>query len=344
SRPAERVVCFLQQARDVRAMDQGGQRRDQVDATVVPNVRRQRGAAPASCARLQPRQFPAHAGDAGADQGLVPHDLERQADQDRREGSEPRPLCRLPDGRGRHRTANVPRDIAAHRGTAAAATTSASVRRSMSCIQEQLTEGVRPNARENGQINPSATVRAARCAGSRPQLASGFQGARKSLLFTPLRETSGECRFRREQLQGASTHMKSKYVQLACMLVLAAGALAIRSVPLLATSAEYASLSARNLYAVNQSSKNRGSISIYDIDAGHRLIKTIHTVPDVGDVRGVAVSAVTGKLYVAYRNNAGVGMIYCVNVNNETVLWNKAIHPGVDRLAINPNGQLLYVP
>ena len=40
-------------------MDQGGQRRDQVDATVVPNVRRQRGAAPASCARLQLRQFPA---------------------------------------------------------------------------------------------------------------------------------------------------------------------------------------------------------------------------------------------------------------------------------------------
>ena len=29
-------------------MDQGGQRRDQVDTTVVPNVRRQRGAAPAS--------------------------------------------------------------------------------------------------------------------------------------------------------------------------------------------------------------------------------------------------------------------------------------------------------
>ena len=119
---------------------------------------------------------------------------------------------------------------------------------------------------------------------------------------------SGAKTFRREQLQGASTHMKSKYVQLSCMLVLAASALAIRSVPLLAASAEYASLSARNLYAVNQSSKNRGSISIYDIDAGHRLIKTIHTVPDVGDVRGVAVSAVTGKLYVAYRNIAGVGM------------------------------------
>jgi hypothetical protein len=144
--------------------------------------------------------------------------------------------------------------------------------------------------------------------------------------------------------------MKSQYVQLAGMLVLAAGALAIRCVPLLPgyfttpTSAEYASLSSRNLYAVNQSAKNRGSISIYDIDRGHRLIKTSHTVPDVGDVRGVAVSAITGKLYVAYRNNAGVGMIYCVNVNNEVVLWNNAINPGVDRLAIDPNGQLLYVP
>jgi hypothetical protein len=32
---------------------------------------------------------------------LVADDLEGQADQDRREGSEPQPLCYLPDGRGR---------------------------------------------------------------------------------------------------------------------------------------------------------------------------------------------------------------------------------------------------
>src|SRR5438445_9424566 len=170
--PGRARRCFLQQARDVRAMDQGGQRRDQVDATVVPNVRRQRGAAPASCARLQPRQFPAHAGDAGADQGLVADESEGKADQDRREGRQPRPLCHLPDGRGRHPTANVPGDSAAHRGATAAATTSASVRRSMSCIQEQPTEGVRPDARENGQIRPSTSVRVARAAGSHPHLAS----------------------------------------------------------------------------------------------------------------------------------------------------------------------------
>src|SRR5262245_35377632 len=52
-------------------MDQRGQGRDQVDAVVMPDVRGQRRAAPASCARLQSWEFLAHTGDAGADQGLV---------------------------------------------------------------------------------------------------------------------------------------------------------------------------------------------------------------------------------------------------------------------------------
>jgi WD40 repeat protein len=100
----------------------------------------------------------------------------------------------------------------------------------------------------------------------------------------------------------------------------------------------------RTLYAVNQSSAMRGSISVYDIDRGHRLIKTIRTASNVDDVKGVAVSAATGKLYVAYRTRSGFGMIYCLSVHKDTVLWNKAIKPGVDRLAIHPNGRLLYVP
>ena len=100
----------------------------------------------------------------------------------------------------------------------------------------------------------------------------------------------------------------------------------------------------RSLYAVNEAPNDRGSISVYDIDAGHHLIKTIQTVPSVGDVRGVAVSAVTGRLYVAYQDLSGTGMIYCLNIYDDTILWNKAVSPGVDRLAINPDGQLLYVP
>ena len=108
----------------------------------------------------------------------------------------------------------------------------------------------------------------------------------------------------------------------------------------------------RFLYAVNQAAATRGSISVYDIGAGHRLVKTIETVRDVADVKGVAASMATGRLYVAYRTRSGVGMIYCLNVYDDAVLyvyddavlWNRAIDPDIDRLAIHPGGQFLYVP
>jgi Transposase DDE domain group 1 len=45
---------------------------------------------------------------------------EGEAHQDRREGREPRALCRIPDGRGRHPAKSVCRHPAADRGTAAA--------------------------------------------------------------------------------------------------------------------------------------------------------------------------------------------------------------------------------
>ena len=96
--------------------------------------------------------------------------------------------------------------------------------------------------------------------------------------------------------------------------------------------------------AVNESPTERGSISVHDIGSGHRLVRTIATVAGVGDVRGVAASAVTGKLYVSYRDVAGVGMVYCLDLYTDRVLWNRAIPPGIDRLAIRPDGRLLYVP
>jgi len=97
------------------------------------------------------------------------------------------------------------------------------------------------------------------------------------------------------------------------------------------------------LYAVDQSADLRGAISVYDIAAEHRLIKTIRTVPNVADVRGVAASAVTGKLYVAYIDVSGIGMVYCLNIYDDTIFWNRPISPGVDRLAIDPDVLLLYI-
>jgi hypothetical protein len=132
--------------------------------------------------------------------------------------------------------------------------------------------------------------------------------------------------------------VKSKFLALACAVASAtpgatASTMELAEAPI-----------ARTLYAVNQSSADRGSISVYDIDRGHALVKVVRTVPDVDDVKGVAASAVTARLYVTYRTRAGVGMIYCVDLHTNRILWNKAIDPDVDRLSINPDGRLLYVP
>lgn len=100
----------------------------------------------------------------------------------------------------------------------------------------------------------------------------------------------------------------------------------------------------RRLYAVDEAAPDRGSVSVYDIDAGHRLIETIRPAAAVADVRGVAASRTTGKLYVAYIDPGGAGRIYCLDLHGDRVLWDKPVSPGVDRLAIGRDGRLLYVP
>ena len=78
-----------------------------MDAAVMSDVRRERRPSPTSCAGLQSRQFPAHFGDAGADQGLVTDESEGEAHQDRREGRQLWSLRCIPDGRGRYLTAFI---------------------------------------------------------------------------------------------------------------------------------------------------------------------------------------------------------------------------------------------
>jgi hypothetical protein len=193
SRPAERVVAFYNKRGTCEQMDQGRQRRDQVDAAVVPDVRRKRGAAPASYARLQSRQLPAHAGDARTDQGLVADEPEGEADQNRCKGGEPRPLCRLPDGRGRYPTENVPGDFTANRGTAAAAATRASVRRAMLMCS---TATDRRSASEcQAKKWPDQTLEhrsACQRVRNGPRLASVLPEGRTSANLTSGREPSGE--------------------------------------------------------------------------------------------------------------------------------------------------------
>jgi len=85
-------------------------------------------------------------------------------------------------------------------------------------------------------------------------------------------------------------------------------------------------------------------ILVYDMDAGYKLIKRIPTwdVPPgqpAENVKGIAASAKTGKLYLST-----IKRVACFDLTTEKKVWEKAYDGGADRLAISPNGELLYVP
>jgi len=174
-------------------VDQRRQGRDQVDTTVMPDVRCQRGAPAVSCARLQSRQFPAHAGDTGANQGLVTDKFEGQADQGRREGREPWPLHRLPDGRGRNPSTNVPGDFAADCRTATEASARAGVRQPMIMRSRTPDGGSTPGCEAKPDTSAPTTPGRARIASDRPPTRTALPGSQENRYDAPqIRCSSGE--------------------------------------------------------------------------------------------------------------------------------------------------------
>jgi hypothetical protein len=88
---------------------------------------------------------------------------------------------------------------------------------------------------------------------------------------------------------------------------------------------------------------NDGTIHVYDIEDGHRELKTISTVAGVGDVRGACASAATGTLYFSHQR-ADAGAVVAVGLEDDRVLWTHDYQPNVDRLSCSHDGKKLYVP
>jgi DNA-binding beta-propeller fold protein YncE len=85
-------------------------------------------------------------------------------------------------------------------------------------------------------------------------------------------------------------------------------------------------------------------IIVYDIDNACKFIKRIPTwdvptgeMPE--NVKGIAASAKTGRIYVSTTKRLG-----CFDLTNDKKLWEKAYDGGCDRMAISPDGRTLYVP
>ena len=87
-----------------------------------------------------------------------------------------------------------------------------------------------------------------------------------------------------------------------------------------------------------------GTVHVYDIDAGHRLVRTIRVFACCGDVRGAAAAAPTHRFYVMY-NRGNEGHVASIDLLPGQVLWDKVLHtPGVDRGNLTPDGATLYLP
>src|SRR5215831_3727409 len=84
-------------------------------------------------------------------------------------------------------------------------------------------------------------------------------------------------------------------------------------------------------------------ILVFDMDEGHRFVKRIETpaskVEKPENIKGVCANATTQRLYFTTLTK-----LYCLDLRTEKTLWEKALPGGCDRMAITPDGKLLYVP
>jgi DNA-binding beta-propeller fold protein YncE len=85
-------------------------------------------------------------------------------------------------------------------------------------------------------------------------------------------------------------------------------------------------------------------VMVFDIDNGYRFVKRIPTwdVPpgkEPENVKGVAASAKTGRLYVST-----IKRMAAIDLVSEKIVWDKTFEGGCDRMALSPDGKILYVP
>jgi DNA-binding beta-propeller fold protein YncE len=84
-------------------------------------------------------------------------------------------------------------------------------------------------------------------------------------------------------------------------------------------------------------------ILVFDMDQGHRFVRRIATPASRAskpeNIKGICASAATQRLYFTTLTR-----LYCLDLRTDQTLWEKALPGGCDRLAITPDGKLLYVP
>jgi DNA-binding beta-propeller fold protein YncE len=104
------------------------------------------------------------------------------------------------------------------------------------------------------------------------------------------------------------------------------------------------------LYVANPGTRNYveyGGIglTVFDIDNGYKFVRRIPLwdAPAPGkepeNVKGIAASARTGRIYVSSLNR-----MIAVDAVSGKRIWDRTYEGGCDRMSISPDGKMLYVP
>jgi DNA-binding beta-propeller fold protein YncE len=85
-------------------------------------------------------------------------------------------------------------------------------------------------------------------------------------------------------------------------------------------------------------------VLVFDVDHGHALVKRLPARGLGADgkplnVKGVVASAATGRLYVST-----LQFLTCFDLRTDKILWEKAYEGGCDRMALSPDGRVMYLP
>jgi hypothetical protein len=83
---------------------------------------------------------------------------------------------------------------------------------------------------------------------------------------------------------------------------------------------------------------------VFDIDDGHKFVRRIKTAGTSADgkplnVKGVCACAETSRIYVST-----IKQLMCLDLVTDQLLWEREYEGGCDRMALAPDGSLIYLP
>jgi WD40 repeat protein len=90
-----------------------------------------------------------------------------------------------------------------------------------------------------------------------------------------------------------------------------------------------------------------GAFYVYDMDDGHRLVKTV-ALPQTRGLRGAIANAPTHSLYISYGGDGngqnGTPTMLKYDLLTDTVVWTHSYAIGIDSMSITPDGTTIFMP